>query len=214
MTLQHSLPLLEVRAQAQGLIEGYASVFSGVDSHGDSIVAGAYQASLKQHRANGTTPVMLWSHKTESPIGRWTSLSEDSRGLLVAGQLNMKTGGGREAYEHLRAGDLNGLSIGYRVPPGGSQHKDGVTYLTQINLQEVSVVAVPSDSDARISAVKSQLIKPATLRGLEDALEGLGFSRREARNISAKGFGSSAEPDDSDELMAAFKAATYSFLKA
>lgn len=216
MTLHHSLPLLEVRAQAEGLIEGYASVFGGIDSYGDSIAPGAFKASIAKHQSAGTSPVMLWSHKSDMPIGRWTDLAEDSRGLRAAGRLNLKTSAGRDAYEHLRAGDLNGLSIGYLVPQGGKSYRDGVTLLKNIDLHEVSVVAVPADAAARISAVKSQAIKPATVRGFEEALEELGFSRREARNIAAKGFGAAAQPssDESNELAAALKAATQLFSKA
>ncbi len=175
MTLQHSLPLLEIRAQPQGLIEGYASVFGGVDMHGDSIMKGAYAASLKTHGAKGTAPVMLWAHKMDAPIGRWLSLAEDGRGLRVSGQLNMKTGAGREAFEHLQAGDLNGLSIGYRVPSGGRVYTDGVSYLKEIELHEVSVVTVPSDSAARISSVKTITTKPTSIRELEAALQGPGL---------------------------------------
>jgi HK97 family phage prohead protease len=214
MTLHHSLPLLEVRSQGEGLIAGYAACFDGIDSYGDSIVRGAFSGSLAKHQQAGSMPVMLWSHKTDAPIGRWVTLAEDSRGLQASGQLNLKTTAGREAFEHLRAGDLNGLSIGYRVPEGGKEYRSGVNFLKQIDLHEVSVVAVPADSAARISAVKSQAIKPATVRGLEEALEDLGFSRREARNIAAKGFGGLAEQNDSDELISAIKAATHFFQKA
>ncbi len=211
MTLHHSLPLLEVRSQAQGLIEGYASVFGGIDSYGDSIVQGAFSSSLAKHKADRTAPVMLWSHKADQPIGRWLSFAEDSRGLNVSGQVNLKTEAGREAFEHLRAGDLNGLSIGYRVPSGGSEYQSGINYLKQIELHEISVVAVPADSSARISAIKSQLTKPATLRGMEEALESIGFTRREARNIASKGFAGLGIPDDSQEIIAAIKAATLKF---
>lgn len=62
--------------------------------------------------------------------------------------------------------------------------------------------------------MKSQAIAPATVRGFEEALEEIGFSRREARNIAAKGFTSMAETDDSQEIIAAFKAATQLFQKA
>ncbi len=213
MTLHQSLPLLEVRYQPQGSVEGYASVFGGVDSYGDTIVPGAYQKSLAKHRKSGTTPVMLWSHKQESPIGRWVTLAEDARGLSVSGQLNMKTTAGQEAYAHLQAGDLNGLSIGFRVAPGGSEYKGGVNYLKEIELLEVSVVAVPADSAARISSVKSLEAKPATLRELEGALQRIGYSRREAQNIAAKGFAAAGDPESSDELIKALKAATQLFKK-
>lgn len=214
MTLQHSLPLLEIRAQPQGLIEGYASVFGGIDMHGDSVVKGAYATSLKSHDTKGTAPVMLWAHKMDAPIGRWLGLAEDSRGLRVSGQLNMKTAAGREAFEHLQAGDLNGLSIGFRVPSGGREYSNGVSYLKQVELHEISVVSVPSDSAARISSVKSLTNKPTSIRELEAALQDLGYSRREAKNIACKGFAAIADPDTSDELIQALKAATQHFQKA
>lgn len=214
MTLHHSLPLLELRAQAQGLIEGYASVFGGVDSYGDTILPGAYQASLAEHRSKGTAPVMLWSHNMDAPIGRWSSFKEDARGLVVSGQLNLKTSAGKEAFEHLQAGDLNGLSIGFRVASGGSKYVDGVRHLSRIELHEVSVVTMPADSSARITAVKKSGHKPATARELEEALEHqLGFSRRESRLLIAKGYAAITTPDTSEELINALKAAALNFRK-
>ena len=94
MTLCHSLPLLEVRSQAQGLIDGYASVFDGIDTYGDTILRGAFSASLLEHKRAGTAPAMLWAHKQDAPIGRWTELQEDSRGLRVGGSVNMKSAAG------------------------------------------------------------------------------------------------------------------------
>lgn len=214
MTLHHSLPLLEVRTQAQGLIEGYASVFNGVDSYGDTIVPGAYQASLAKHKAEGTVPVMLWSHNMNAPIGRWHSFKEDAHGLLVSGQINLKTSAGKDAFEHLQAGDLNGLSIGYRVAKDGSKYVNGVRQLTAIELHEVSVVAFPADPAARITAVKFADRKPTTVRELEDALEQqLGFTRREAKTLIAKGYAALSSTDPSDELISALKAATLNFKK-
>lgn len=213
MTLHHSLPLLEVRSQAQGLIEGYASVFGGIDSYGDTIQPGAFAQSIKSHKTAGTSPVMLWAHRSESPIGRWIELGEDRRGLKMTGQLNLKTAAGRDAFEHLRAGDVTGLSIGYRVMPGGSEFIGGVNVLKHLDLAEVSVVAIPADSSARINVVKSAPEKPATIRELEKALQTLGYSRKEAAHIATKGFG---EPEDlpptpaTPEQLEAVKSALFS----
>lgn len=212
--LQTSLPLLELRSQAEGLVTGYASVFGGIDSYGDQVAKGAFSASLAHHRANGTAIAMLWSHKADTPIGRWVDMFEDARGLQVTGQINLKTTAGQQAFEHLRAGDITGLSIGYRVAKGGAKMRDGVNVLTAVDLAEISVVSVPADSAARISEVKAAGIKPATLRSFEKALEQIGFSRSEARSIAAKGFSLSGEPDPSTEILAALKAATQQFTKA
>jgi uncharacterized protein len=213
MTLQTSLPLLELRSQAQGLVTGYAAVFGGIDSYGDTIVKGAFRESLAQHKSNGSAPVMLWAHKADAPIGRWIEMAEDARGLKVTGQINMRTAAGTDAFEHLKAGDVNGLSIGYRVSKGGSEYREGINYLKAIDLAEVSVVGVPADSAARISSVKAQAIRPATVRDFEDALTQLGFSRRESKAIASKGFAGAAQDDGLNELIAALKAASQQFNK-
>jgi hypothetical protein len=142
------------------------------------------------------------------------TLEEDTRGLRVEGLINLKTTAGRESFEHLRAGDLNGLSIGYQVPPGGSEYHDGVNLLKSVDLHEVSAVTIPADSSARITSVKTMVTKPATLRAFEQALEEIGLSRREARAVAAKGWsGLAAAPqgDESQELIAAITAATQLF---
>lgn len=210
--LQTSLPNLEIRSQPQGLVEGYAACFSGIDSYGDTIRPGAFGASLARHKKAGTAPVMLWSHKQESPVGKWTALAEDGRGLVVKGQMNLATTAGREAFEHLRAGDLNGLSIGYRVEPNGSKFEGGVNVLTGIDLHEVSVVTLPADSAARINSVKSQAMKPASIRDFEDALQTLGYSRREAKALCSKGYAGLGAADDSEEIIAAIRAAQSLFV--
>ncbi|QIL78582.1 HK97 family phage prohead protease [Diaphorobacter sp. HDW4A] len=211
MTLHHSLPLLEVRSQAQGLIEGYASVFGGIDCYSSFIVKGAYAVSLAQHHASGTNPAMLWAHDMSQPIGRWTSITEDARGLKVTGQINLQTEGGRRTFEHLRAGDVNGLSVGFNYSDDDTEFSNGITYFNRVDLQEISVVSVPADTSARISAVRSPIAKPTTIRGMEEALEQIGFSRREARSIAAKGFAGLGMPDESEELIAAIRAAAVSF---
>ena len=190
--LQHSLPLLELRSQAEGIVTGLAASFGGLDSYGDSIAPGAFTASLNSHALRKTQPAMLWAHASESPIGRWETMAESSRGLAVSGRLNLKTQGGSTAYEHLRAGDVGGLSIGYDVAANGHEMQPGgVRLLKAINLHEVSVVALPADLNARVQSVKqlADIDPPANVRDFQAALQRMGFSRREAARISQKGYG-------------------------
>lgn len=189
MTLHKTLPLFETRATAEGVVEGYGATFGGIDSYGDTINPGAFATSLKS-----TTPLMLWQHRQDSPVGRWTELREDSRGLFVRGQLNMATAAGRDAFEHLRQQDINGLSIGYRIPPGGADSQGDIRLLKTIDLKEISIVSMPADEGARVTAVKAA--KPVTLRELQHALQDLGYSRREAATILEKGFSGLHQMDD------------------
>jgi HK97 family phage prohead protease len=203
MHLRHAAPLLQLRAQPQGLIAGYASAFDTVDSFGERVARGAFVASLRQHAEAGTRPLMLWHHQPASPIGRWDELAEDSRGLLVSGSINMKTQAGRDAFECLAADNLNGLSIGFR-PVKSTTLADDVVELTEVDLVEVSLVSLPANPQARITHVRAHVEAPTSLRALEQALrEQLGFSRREAAAVAARGFGAlEAEQDQSAELAA------------
>lgn len=111
--------------------------------------------TLDAHRAAGTKPVMLWSHNPADIIGVWDEVREDDKGLFVKGRLITEIASGRDAYERMKAGAVNGLSIGFRVLPGGQRRQAGVRYLTGIDLPEISVVGMPSAGGARITTVRS-----------------------------------------------------------
>lgn len=216
--LLHSPPLFELKTHPQGVVEGYASTFGRIDSYGHTIVSGAYAETLVEHARRGTTPAMLWAHDAKSPVGRWERLQEDNNGLHAAGRLNLKTAGGREAFEHLSAGDVTGLSVGLTVPAGGEDWQGQTRLLLRLNLHEISLVAMPADQSARITSVKSvaQGDKPRTLAQFRDALQQLGFSRREAAAIAQKSFGGFDRDEDSErntEDRLAIKAALRSTLR-
>ena len=190
---------LETRATAEGRIEGLASPFGGTpDGYGDIIAPGAFKASLAAHAQRGTRPAMLWGHDPSRPVGRWDLIEERADGLHVAGSLNLKTSAGRDAFEHLRAGDLDGLSIGFRTAKGGASldPATGIRTLSAVELEEVSLVAMPAARAARVRQVKS-LAGPEELRQI---LRDAGLSHRAADKIARAGFAAlgGADPADLD----------------
>lgn len=68
---------------------------------------------------------MLWAHDPSTPIGVWDSVTEDATGLKVSGRLVLDASAGRDACVLLKAGAVDGLSIGFRtvkaatIPQGG-----------------------------------------------------------------------------------------------
>lgn len=177
---------LDVKADPTGEIEGMASPFGGMpDSYGDIVEPGAYAASLASHAKAGTAPAMLWAHDQSRPVGRWLEMQERQDGLHVRGRLNLKTQAGQEAYEHVRGGDLDGLSIGYTIAPGGaSVDRQGVRTLKAVTLHEVSLVTLPAASTARVRRVKS-VSGPDELR---DLLRGHGLPVRFCEKVAAGGW--------------------------
>ncbi|NDW47602.1 HK97 family phage prohead protease [Ruegeria sp. PrR005] len=133
------------------VIEGYASLFGQTDQGGDNVQAGAYAASLKALEAGGQRVKMLWQHDPSQPIGVWDEVREDARGLWVKGRLLESTQKGREAAALIRAGALDGLSIGYRTRRAIKNDK-GQRLLTELELWEVSLVTFPMLPSARVAA--------------------------------------------------------------
>ena len=162
-----------------GMIEGYGSVFGVRDSYSDIVAAGAFNASLAAHKAAGTMPALLWQHRADEPIGVWTSMVEDQKGLAVVGQLAMDTTRGREAHALLKMRAINGLSIGFFAKDWSYDRQTDIRTVTQLELWEVSLVTFPSNSAARVTSVRSA-DEIGTPKDAERILRDAGFSRADA----------------------------------
>ena len=140
----------------KGMFEGYASVFGNKDLGNDVVVNGAFRKSL---RAKGARKIkMLFQHDTKEPIGVYTQIKEDGNGLYVKGQLAMNTQKGREVYELMKMGAIDGLSVGYRVDAKGYSYDERgkKRMLKEVDLMEISAVTFPMNPKARVSAVKAE----------------------------------------------------------
>lgn len=133
------------------IIEGYASLFGQVDQGSDVVQRGAYRGSLDRLARAGQRVKMLWQHDPAQPIGVWDDVREDDKGLWVKGRLLESTQKGREAAELIRAGAMDGLSIGYRTKRAVKNDK-GQRVLTELELWEVSLVTFPMLPSARVAA--------------------------------------------------------------
>jgi HK97 family phage prohead protease len=183
---------LEVKASGEdGTIEGYGSIFGNVDSYGEMVMPGAFSASLVESRRKGRSIKMLWQHDPDRPVGVWEDLAEDSKGLFVKGRLLIdESAQAREAYGLIKAGAVDGLSIGYRLLES-EQHADkpNVLTLTKVDLREVSIVTFAANERARVESVKHILAagQLPTVREFEEFLRDAGgFSKRLAAAIAAK----------------------------
>ncbi len=132
-------------------IEGYASLFGKPDQGKDIVQPGAYQASLDKLAAEGRSVKMLWQHDPAQPIGVWDEVREDDRGLYVKGRLLPDVPRAAEAASLLKAGAIDGLSIGYRTVKATKDDR-GQRLLHQLDLWEVSLVTFPMLPDARVGA--------------------------------------------------------------
>ncbi|MBN9470204.1 MAG: HK97 family phage prohead protease [Bosea sp.] len=153
--LHNGAPIeLDVKAVADdGSFHGYASTFNVRDRGGDIVKPGAFTTSLAKYPAARVK--MLWQHDTSEPVGTWTSFTEDAKGLKAEGRFILATAKGREAHALVKAGAVDGLSIGFRTIRDEMDRKSGARLLHGIELREVSIVTFPMNEDATVTGVKS-----------------------------------------------------------
>lgn len=180
----------------QYTFSGYLAVYNNVDQGFDVIMPGAFKDSLREWKKKGYYPPMLKQHggfkinaDDLEPIGKWTLMREDDKGLYVEGKL-FSTTSGRNIWTVLKESDPGsmGMSIGYlaidyKYVEGkkyGKRYSDyTIREINKINLIEGSVVTFPMNTEATIDAVKNI----DTLRDAERFLREKGFSNKEAKDI-------------------------------
>ena len=160
-------------------VEGYGSVFGNADSYGDIVMPGAFLESLKARK-----PKMLWQHRSDMPVGVWDEVEEKKRGLWMRGRI-LPTAMGNDAYTLLKAGALDGLSIGFTTRKYEIDQTKKVRRLTEVELFETSLVTFPANDKATVTNVKAA---HESERDFEQFLREAGYSREAAKIVVARGF--------------------------
>ena len=167
MLLSHEQLALQVfrprtRIEEDGTVEGYASLFGEIDAARDMVMPGAFARTLKS-RGIRRVP-MLFQHDPAEPIGVWLELYEDTRGLRARGRLIPDVARARELIALVRAGAVDGLSIGFRTVKGRIDPASRVRRLIDVDLWEISIVTFPLLAGARVRAKSSVSSPPSRAR--------------------------------------------------
>lgn len=168
MTYSHEHKKLDLSFQhvhQNGQFQGYASLFGVSDLANDIVKRGAFAQSLRDHAARAVR--MLFQHDPNQPIGHWTRLVEDHKGLYVEGQLTLDVSKAREIHALMLSGALDGLSIGFKTRKSRRDRQTGARHILSADLWEISIVTFPLLPDARIEHVKS---KDAPMQGFDRQL--------------------------------------------
>ncbi|MCA0249055.1 MAG: HK97 family phage prohead protease, partial [Proteobacteria bacterium] len=161
------------------LVHEATPVFKVLDDWGTVTMPGCFAASLERHKAAGTSPKMLWQHDQTQPIGAWSDVAEDDTGLRCAGNLILDVAKAVEAHALLKAGAIDGLSIGFQLISGeevsaadaeaegidtssGYRTEDGtIILMREIDVQEISLVTFQSCAEATVDGVRVKTIPAA-----------------------------------------------------
>lgn len=214
---------LEVQAEIKaenseeeaGVFTGYGSIFGNKDLGNDIVVEGAFAKSIAKRGAKGVK--LLYQHRADEPIGVFDEILEDRKGLKVKGRLAMGTQRGREVYELMKMGALDGLSIGFRVDSKGYDYDERGKrrMLKEVDLMEISAVTFPMNPRARVAQVKGA---DRTVREWEELLREAGNLSRSEAKVAAGAVAKAldlrdAEQTDKPEVISAIQQLT-SILKS
>lgn len=160
-----SLPV-EYKADGEGTVEAFVSVFGNVDSYGDRVMLGAFADSISQK-----LPKMVWQHDITRPIGKTVLAEEIAAGdarlperlkdygaLYVKGVFNLNTTDGKDAYEHIKFGSIDEYSFGYEEVET-TPLADGTKELNKVNIIEWSPVTVGANPMTMTSNVKAMTLE-------------------------------------------------------
>ena len=172
----------EIKAEDEGVFSGYASTFGNVDNGNDIVAKGAFTKSLADRPASKIK--LLSQHKTDEPIGIFTEVFEDSKGLFVRGKLALGTQKGRETYELMKLGAIDGMSIGFRANPEKQIYNESkrTRTLKEVQLLEISLVTFPMNERAMVQSVKGE----KSIREWETILRDAGGLSRTEAKVGAK----------------------------
>lgn len=165
-------------ANNDGRIKGYGAYYGNVDRGMDVIKQGAFSEINRSIK-------MLYQHEASKLLGTWDIVKEDSKGLLVEGNININTTLGRDVYELAKSGALSDMSVGFKTQDYEYDSKS-VRHINKAELFEVSLVSFPMNEKANILSVKSSDIENE--RDFEHFLKQAGYSNKHAKLITVYGF--------------------------
>jgi len=143
------LKIAEIKASGDAFeVAGYVSTYGNVDHGGDVVMRGAFDTTLA-----AKTPVrFLAHHDTHQVLGVPLEMKSDDQGLFGRFKIS-QTQLGRDMHTLLKDGALDSFSIGY-IPTDVEFDDAGTRLLKSVDLLECSIVAMPMNTRATVTAVK------------------------------------------------------------
>ncbi|SDA29211.1 hypothetical protein SAMN05216315_14217 [Nitrosospira sp. Nsp18] len=193
-------------ANTEGEFTGYGSVFGVLDSKNDVIMPGAYAEVLKSSESVKVYVNHGWM-RGELPIGTWSGLKEDGRGLKGTAGLVMQMPSAVNAYWSIKSGLVSGLSVAIMPDHNSIERRaDGARVIHNIKaLKEISIVTDPANDESRVLDVKfsEEIEKVGSIREFECLLRDVGgLDRGTAKQLVTKAKELFAQRDAGDDVRA------------
>lgn len=177
-TKRASYPLSSFKQLADegdGVFEAVVAVFGNVDLHGDRIVAGAFEKSLKDWAASGDPIPVVYSHQWEdidAHVGQVLEARElsagdvrlpaairDMGGLYVKAQLDLEEEFARKLWKRMSRRLIKEFSFAYDINEE-ARASDGANELLEIHIIEAGPTLKGANPATQLLGVKDFLSMP------------------------------------------------------
>lgn len=182
--IDHKTLDCRIKAIDEGTVTLYAAVFGNVDRQGEIIQQGAF-TNLDSFTRDGW---LALNHDWDAlPVASIEAAVQDETGLLITARWH-STPAAQECRavvkERMERSKSVKCSIGFRVIDAATEQRSGdhVRVLKTIELYEASIVNLPANARAEVTAVKWLTPEQAVEKARVQAKEGRTFSRA---NLSA-----------------------------
>jgi len=162
-------------------ITAYLTSWGTVDVVGDIIPKSALVDYVNEFNQGLHKLHMLYSHNTESLIGRWNKLTIDDFGLLGEGEIYQDVSLGVDVRNLLKRGSLDSVSIGFRSSDF-TYNTDSTRTFNKLELVETSIVLSPANSNATVLQVKSE-DNSIDFNNLKLNLRKSGLSKKQSEDV-------------------------------
>lgn len=139
------------------IIEGYASVFAGLDRQNENFVPGAFERGIKSFLERKTRP-LCFHHKRDQVLGEILDLREDKdKGLWMSARVDgqEKTSPLYHVYNGIKKGSISGLSVGGHF---ARQLQGGRPMIANCDIIEISATAAPVHEATSFSVVAGKAL--------------------------------------------------------
>lgn len=144
-------------------VSGYLAAFGTKDADKDVISKGAFTKSLNERGVTSSTArkiAFLYQHDMSRPIGRFTTLAEDTKGLYFEAELdNIPLA--NDVLEQYKSGTLNQHSIGFRYLADKTEYSksEDTFYVKEVDLFEGSVVTMGANENTPFLGLKAESVE-------------------------------------------------------
>ena len=146
----------------EGIVEAYLTAWETVDSYTTSFQRGCFKKTFAER---GHKIKLIWNHETLA--GKVLECREDDYGPFVKVQFNLDTTAGKEAFAHVRAGDVDSFSFGFNSLSDEIINK--VRTFIEVRVMECGPVIFEANGAAKITDARAedfeQTIKDNELSG-------------------------------------------------